>query len=186
MAGFTGAAATNARSAVASRALVADGNEKTQSRLLPSAVRRRSLRSGSVPAVSPPALHFTARRTADRSSSSGTRPALRRTFTSRLKSAAPKSANPHPTILRQKRRKRPTHAAKSPAFSGDAMRETSRPKQTNLVSLVQARTKEKIGYYPALRCRHKLVGKKAIALYLRRIVKYSRHKCCNWQCCQFR
>jgi hypothetical protein len=69
MAGFTGAAATNARSAVASRAIVADGNEKTQSRLLPSAARRRSFRSGSVPAVSPPALHFTARRTADRSCS---------------------------------------------------------------------------------------------------------------------
>lgn len=37
-------------------------------RLLPSAARRRSLHSGSVPAVSPPALHFAARRTADRSS----------------------------------------------------------------------------------------------------------------------
>jgi len=61
-------AATNARSATASRALVADGNGKTQSRLLPSAARRRSLHSGSVPAVSPPALHFAARRTADRSS----------------------------------------------------------------------------------------------------------------------
>jgi hypothetical protein len=61
-------AATNARFAAASRALVADGNGKTQSRLLPSAARRRSFRSGSVPAVSPPALHFSARRTADRSS----------------------------------------------------------------------------------------------------------------------
>ena len=53
-------AATNARSAAASRALVADRN-KTQSRLLPSAARRRSLRYGSVPAVSLPTLHFTAR-----------------------------------------------------------------------------------------------------------------------------
>jgi hypothetical protein len=35
--------------------------------VLPSAARWRSLRSGSVPAVSPPALHFSARRTADRS-----------------------------------------------------------------------------------------------------------------------
>jgi hypothetical protein len=34
---------------------------------LPSAARRRSFRSGFVPAVSPPALHFSARRTADRS-----------------------------------------------------------------------------------------------------------------------
>jgi hypothetical protein len=50
-------AATNARSATASRALVADGNKKTQSRLLPSAARRRSLRSGFVPAVS--LLRFT-------------------------------------------------------------------------------------------------------------------------------
>jgi len=33
---------------------------------LPSAARRRSFRSGFVPAVSPPALHFSARRTADR------------------------------------------------------------------------------------------------------------------------
>jgi len=32
MAGFTGVTATNARSATASRALVADGNRKTQSR----------------------------------------------------------------------------------------------------------------------------------------------------------
>jgi hypothetical protein len=43
-------------------------NGKTQSRLLPSAARRRTFRFGSVPAVSPPALHLTARRTADRSS----------------------------------------------------------------------------------------------------------------------
>jgi len=41
--------------------------EKRSRVVLPSAARRRSLRSGSVPAVSPPALHFTARRTADRS-----------------------------------------------------------------------------------------------------------------------
>src|ERR1700676_5315671 len=42
---------------------------KKRSRVvLPSAARRRSFRSGFVPAVSPPALHFTARRTADRSS----------------------------------------------------------------------------------------------------------------------
>ena len=61
-------AATNARSAAASRALVADGNRKRSRVVLPSAARRRSLRSGSVPAVSPPALHFAARRTADRSS----------------------------------------------------------------------------------------------------------------------
>jgi hypothetical protein len=41
---------------------------KKRSRVvLPSAARRRSFRSGFVPAVSPPALHFTARRTADRS-----------------------------------------------------------------------------------------------------------------------
>jgi hypothetical protein len=68
MAGFVGKTATNARSAAASRVLVAGGGGwKTQSRSLPSAARRRSLRSGSVPAVSPPALHFSARRTADRS-----------------------------------------------------------------------------------------------------------------------
>ena len=41
--------------------------KKTQSRLLPSAARRRSLRSGSVPAVSPPALHCFRSPTADRS-----------------------------------------------------------------------------------------------------------------------
>jgi len=60
--------ATNARSAAASRALVADENTKRSCVVLPSAARRRSLRSGFVPTVSPPALHFTARRTADRSS----------------------------------------------------------------------------------------------------------------------
>ena len=62
------------------------------------------------------------------------------------KSVAP-SANSHPTILRRNRRKRPAHAAKSPTFSSDAMRETSRPKQTNLVSLVREPTKEKIECY---------------------------------------
>jgi hypothetical protein len=41
--------------------------EKCSRVVLPSAARWRSLRSGSVPAVSPPALHFSARRTADRS-----------------------------------------------------------------------------------------------------------------------
>jgi hypothetical protein len=41
--------------------------EKRSLVLLPSAARRRSLRSGSVPAGTPPALHFAARRTADRS-----------------------------------------------------------------------------------------------------------------------
>src|SRR5208283_2233789 len=61
-------AATNVRSAAASRTLVADGNRKRSRVVLPSAARRRSLRSGSVPAVPPPALHFSARRTADRSS----------------------------------------------------------------------------------------------------------------------
>ena len=41
---------------------------KKRSRVvLPSAARRRSFRFGFVPAVSPPALHFSARRTADRS-----------------------------------------------------------------------------------------------------------------------
>ena len=67
MAGFVGKTATNARSTALERALVADEKIKAQSRSLPSAARRRSLRSGSVPAVSPPALHFSARRTADRS-----------------------------------------------------------------------------------------------------------------------
>ena len=43
--------------------------EKRSRVVLPSAARRRSLHSGSVPAVSPPALHFAARRTADRSGS---------------------------------------------------------------------------------------------------------------------
>jgi len=61
-------AATNARSATLHARSSRTEMEKTQSRLLPSAARRRSLRSGSVPAVSPPALHFSARRTADRSS----------------------------------------------------------------------------------------------------------------------
>jgi hypothetical protein len=51
----------------ASRALVAAQNGKIIRVPLPSAARRRSLRFGSVLAVSPPTLHFSARRTADRS-----------------------------------------------------------------------------------------------------------------------
>lgn len=138
MAGFTGAAATNARSAVASRALVADGNRKAQSRLLPSAARRRSLRSGSIPAVSPPALHFPARRTVDRSSSSGTQPALRPTSVRRSKFAAP-SANPRLTTLRRNRRRKPARAAKFPVLSSDAMRGANRPKRTSLTRSVRER-----------------------------------------------
>ena|ERR1022692_4819720 len=51
----------------ASRALVADGIKKRSRVQLPSAARRRGVRCGSVPAVSPPTLHFSVRRTADRS-----------------------------------------------------------------------------------------------------------------------
>jgi len=67
MAGLTGITATNARSAAASRALVADGKNKTQSRCASvsgtAAVVALRLRSSRLSAP----LHFSARRTADRS-----------------------------------------------------------------------------------------------------------------------
>ena len=67
---------------------------------------------------------------------SRTQPALRRTFTSRLKFAAP-SANSRQTILRQNRRKKPAHAAKLSALSADATRAVARPKRSNLMCLVR-------------------------------------------------
>ena len=143
MAGFTRITTTNARSAVASRALVADGNGKTQPPLLPSAARRRSFRSGFVPAVALPALHFAARRTADRSSSSGTRPALHRTLRGKWKSAA-SNANPRRTTLRRNRRRKPARAVKPPALSSDATQGAIRPMRTNLMCLVRERMKGKI------------------------------------------
>ena len=116
---------------------------------------------------------------------SRTQPALRRTFTSRLKFAAP-SANSRQTILRQNRRKKPAHAAKLPALSSDAKRVANRPKQLEQTCSVREQTRLKTEYYLMSHCWCKLAGKKAIDPVARRKRKHPQNKCCSWPCYQFR